>query len=275
MVELPRPVWWLILHLFILPLRPLRLARLYQSIWHEEGSPLLVHSQRMLTALRHRLSAQPGLLIEIAMSYGEPSISSALSAMQKHPVRRLLVLPLYPQYSATTSASVFDAVSRELRTWRWLPELRFVTDYHNESCYLDACAQHIRRARSMRPADETKDRRLLLLSFHGLPRVNLLKGDPYHCQCQATARLIAERLGLGERQWRIAFQSRFGRGEWLRPYTDETLRRLAKSEEKTVDVFCPGFAADCLETLEEIKIQNRRGLYGCWRTILSLHSCVE
>lgn len=276
-VEMPRPIWWLILHLFILPFRPLRLAKLYQSIWHGDyesqadigrlpspgtpdmqGSPLLVYSQKKTAALQQRLNAQPNLLVKLAMSYGEPSIRSALSAMQKYPVRRLLVLPLYPQYSSTTTACVFDAVSSELQQWRWLPEVRFIHNYHDDQRYIHACAQRVLHARAAWGKDNAAGNRKLLFSFHGLPRANLLKGDPYHCQCHATARRIAERLKLSDEQWQLSFQSRFGRSEWLRPYTDETLQRMAQRGVQAVDVFCPGFAVDCLETLEEIKIQSRK-----------------
>ena len=251
-VELPRPLWWLILHFFILPVRPLRLAKLYQSIWHAEGSPLLVYSQRLTAALRRSLSSRPNVLIDLAMCYGEPSIAAVLSAMQKYPVRRLLVLPLYPQYSSTTTAPVFHAVTMQLQKWRWLPEVRFITDYHDDEHYIAACAQQIAAARAQQQTNQAP----LLLSFHGLPYTSLLQGDPYHCQCQTTARLIAERLQLHQHQWRISFQSRFGRGQWLQPYTDKTVQELAQ-QQQAVDVFCPGFAADCLETLEEINIQNR------------------
>ena len=186
------------------------------------------------------------------MRYGKPSIAAALAELRAAGARRLLVLPLYPQYSATTTASTFDAIAAELRAWRWLPELRFVAHYHDDPGYLDALAASIRAARAERPGQR------LLFSFHGLPKRNLLAGDPYHCQCHKTARLLAERLELQAGQWAVAFQSRFGRAEWLQPYTGALLADWAKAGVKTVDVVCPGFAADCLETLEEIAIENRR-----------------
>ncbi|MBS1225555.1 MAG: hemH [Proteobacteria bacterium] len=186
------------------------------------------------------------------MRYGNPSIAAALAELRAAGVRRLLVLPLYPQYSAATVASTFDAVTAELRAWRWLPELRFITQYHDDPGYLDALAAHLRAARADQPGER------LLFSFHGLPRRNLLAGDPYYCQCQKTARLLAERLGLQPEQWAAAFQSRFGRAEWLQPYASVLLAEWAKAGVKSVDVACPGFAADCLETLEEIALENRQ-----------------
>jgi len=197
-------------------------------------------------------SRHPGpIRLALGMRYGNPSIPAALAELRAAGVRRLLVLPLYPQYSATTVASTFDAVATELRTWRWLPEMRFITHYHDDSGYLDALANNIRAVRVEQPGER------LLFSFHGLPKRNLLAGDPYHCQCHKTARLVAERLGLDAGQWAVAFQSRFGRAEWLQPYTSALLTDWAKAGIKTVDVVCPGFAADCLETLEEIAVENR------------------
>ncbi|MBK7984119.1 MAG: ferrochelatase [Candidatus Competibacteraceae bacterium] len=253
-VEIPRLPWWLILHGVILRLRPARSARKYQAIWTPDGSPLLAISQRqkaaITTALAERCSGPAR--VALGMRYGNPSIAAALAELRAAGAQRLLVLPLYPQYSAATTASTFDAVAAELRTWRWLPELRFINHYHDEPGYLDALADNIRAARGEQPGER------LLFSFHGLPKRNLLAGDPYHCHCQKTARLLAERLGLAAEQWAIAFQSRFGRAEWLQPYTSALLADWAEAGIKRVDVACPGFAADCLETLEEIAIENRR-----------------
>ena len=253
-VEIPRPLWWPILHGVILRVRPARSARKYQVIWTPEGSPLLVVARRQAAAVAAQLAERcPGpVRVAVGMRYGNPSIPAALAELRAAGVRRLLVLPLYPQYSAATVASTFDAVAAELRTWRWLPELRFVAHYHDDPGYLDALAARIRAARAEQPGER------LLFSFHGLPRRNLLAGDPYHCQCHKTARLVAERLELESDAWAVAFQSRFGRAEWLRPYTSVLLGDWAKSGIKSVDVACPGFAADCLETLEEIAIENRR-----------------
>ncbi len=253
-VELPRPLWWLILHGVILRVRPARSARKYQLIWTPDGSPLLAISQRQAAAVAATLAERyPGpIRVAVGMRYGNPSIAAALAELRAAGVQRLLVLPLYPQYSATTVASTFDAVAAELRHWRWLPELRFITHYHDDPGYLDALTASIRAAR----AEQSGER--LLFSFHGLPRRNLLAGDPYHCQCHKTARLVAERLGLQPDQWAVAFQSRFGRAEWLQPYTSVLLADWAKAGIKSVDVACPGFAADCLETLEEIALENRQ-----------------
>ena len=253
-VELPRLLWWLILHGVILRVRPTRSARKYQAIWTPDGSPLLVISQRQKAAVAAQLTARyPGPVhVALGMRYGNPSIAAALAELHAAGVERLLVLPLYPQYSAATVASTFDAIATELRTWRWLPELRFITYYHDDPGYLDALAAQIHAERTEQPGER------LLFSFHGLPQRNLLAGDPYYCQCQKTARLVAERLELPTDAWAVAFQSRFGRAEWLQPYTSVLLADWARAGIKSVDVVCPGFAADCLETLEEIALENRQ-----------------
>lgn len=253
-VELPRPLWWLILHGLILRRRPARSARKYQKIWTADGSPLLVTSQRQQAAVAKMLAERyPGpIQVALAMRYGQPSIAAGLRELRAAGAQRLLILPLYPQYSAATTASTFDAVVAELGTWRWLPELRFVSGYHDQPRYLAALADSIRTARHQRAGER------LLFSFHGLPRRHLLAGDPYHCYCHKTARQVAERLQLQPDQWAVSFQSRFGREEWLQPYTSTLLVDWAKAGIHSVDVVCPGFAADCLETLEEIAIENRQ-----------------
>jgi ferrochelatase len=253
-VETPRPLWWLVLHGVILRIRPCRAAHAYATVWSDAGSPLLAISRRQAEALQVALSQQlPGpVTVALGMRYGNPSIASALEELRAAGTRRLLVLPLYPQYSATTGASTFDAVADVLKRWRWLPELRFVSHYHDHPAYLDAVADSIRTHRAGDPGPAK-----LLFSFHGLPRRYLLAGDPYHCECHATARLVAERLGLQQDDWQVAFQSRFGREEWLKPYTDQTLKAWGKAGVERVQVVCPGFSADCLETLEEIAGQNR------------------
>ncbi len=253
-VEIPRPAWWLVLHGIILRTRPARSARKYQAIWTPEGSPLLATSQRQAAAVKAVLTSRysQSIVVALGMRYGKPSMASALAALRAAGVERLLVLPLYPQYSATTVASTFDAVSAELRTWRWLPELRFVTHYHDDPGYIAALATHIQTARIHGPHER------LLFSFHGLPERNLLAGDPYYCQCHKTARLVAEHLHLDSNQWAVAFQSRFGPAKWLQPYTSTLLSDWAKAGIRSVDVVCPGFAADCLETLEEIAIENQQ-----------------
>jgi protoporphyrin/coproporphyrin ferrochelatase len=253
-VEIPRPIWWLILHGVILRVRPARSARAYQAVWTEQGSPLLDISRRQAAGLQAVLGAEiPGpVRVALGMRYGSPSIAEALAELGAAQVRRLLVLPLYPQYSATTTASIFDAVTRELTRWRWIPELRFVNQYHDEPAYIAALVASIRDHWSVNGEPER-----LLFSFHGIPKDYFLNGDPYHCQCHKTARLVTETLGLPPERWSLAFQSRVGTKEWLRPYTDETLKSWGAEGVRSVQVISPGFSADCLETLEEIGVENR------------------
>jgi len=253
-VEMPRWIWWLILNGIVLPFRPRSSARKYQSIWTDEGSPLLVISKRQAKTLQAELrqSFYGPVVVSLGMRYGNPSIESALEKLRAANARRILILPLYPQYSAATTASTFDAVADILKNWRWIPELRMVAHYHDNPGYIDAVAMSIRENWEIRGRSER-----LLFSFHGMPKRTHLAGDPYFCECQATARLVAEQLQLTDSQWGIAFQSRFGRQEWLKPYCDQTLRAWAKAGVKSVDVACPGFSADCLETLEELDMENR------------------
>ena len=251
-VEIPRPLWWLILHLLVLPFRPRKSAEAYAKIWLPEGSPLLVHSERLSLRVSQSLQdEQPNLILRFAMRYGQPSIKEALNEMREKSVRRLLILPLFPQYSATTTASVFDKVAQILSTWRWQPEIRYINHYHKHPLYISACAEQISKFRSRHGSGD-----ILMFSFHGLPKRNLIEGDPYHCQCYTTARLIAQALSLKDHEYKLCFQSRFGRAEWLQPYTEQTLRELAEQGMRTVDVFCPGFSVDCLETLEEIAMRG-------------------
>ena len=255
-VELPRVLWMPILHCIILNVRPRRSAHAYAQIWTAEGSPLMTNSRAQHAAVSEALeAAAPGhYKVALGMRYGQPSIASALRELAAANVRRVLVLPLYPQYSAPSTASVIDAVTAELRDWRWVPELRTVMDYHADEDYIEALASSVREYRANHGSGER-----LMISFHGIPRRYFLAGDPYFCQCQATARLLAERLGLRKDEWLVTFQSRFGREKWLEPYTDITLAQMARDGLRKVDVVCPGFAADCLETLEEIAVQNREG----------------
>lgn len=252
-VELPRFIWLPVLHGYILRTRPAKSAEAYRKIWTEHGSPLQLHTQDIASALQEKLSARLSGAVNVAvgMSYGNPSITSALEEMYKQCVRRIVVLPLYPQYSGTTTASVFDAVTRQLSRRRWIPELRFITHYHDATGYISALAASVRDFWDMRGRGDR-----LLMSFHGVPQRTLVSGDPYHCQCQKTARLVAEALELGDDEWHLSFQSRVGREPWLKPYTDETLRQWGSEQVGDIDVICPGFAADCLETLEEIEMQN-------------------
>ena len=252
-VEIPRPIWWLILNAYVLRVRPARSARAYQKIWTEHGSPLLTHSQDIADSLARQLAARvSGVVhVELGMSYGRPSIDSALAALHKQGAQRVVCLPLYPQYSGTTTASVFEDVTAALSRRRWVPEFRFINHYHDARGYIAAHAQNIREYWEQHGRGDK-----LLFSFHGLPAVTLANGDPYHCQCLKTARLIADSLELEKDDWIATFQSRIGRAEWLRPYTDETVVRLGAGGTGRLDVVCPGFAADCLETLEEIEIYN-------------------
>jgi ferrochelatase len=253
-IELPRLTWWLILHLFILTTRPKQSAEQYKKIWWKEGSPLLVLSHRQAAALEETLRREVGTPVHVAvgMRYGNPSIGSALRELAGKGCRRLLILPLYPQYAAATTGSTFDAVASEFKTWRWVPEVRFLNHYHDDPAYIRTLAQSIRDAwANEAPAEK------LLFSFHGIPKRYFLAGDPYYCQCQKLARLTAGELGLPKERWEVSFQSLFGKEEWIKPYTDKTIAGMAKSGIRSLDVVCPGFSADCLETLEEIDGLNR------------------
>lgn len=252
-IELPRWLWRIILHGVILRVRPARSAALYAKIWTPAGSPLATGTTALAERVQAAVRAQrPGpILVRHAMRYGKPAVGATLRELADAGVQRVVVIPLFPQYSATTSASVLDAVGAELRTWRRVPELRFVADYHAEARYIEALARSVeahwqRHGRAQR----------LLLSYHGIPEKYFRNGDPYFCQCQATARRLRERLGLQEEEVIVAFQSRVGAAAWLKPYTEATLQALPEDGIKHVQVLCPGFAIDCLETLEEIAISN-------------------
>lgn len=253
-IELSRPFWWLILNGIILNTRPQAVAKLYREIWTEEGSPLLAITRRQASALEGKLSQRIGSPVHTAaaMRYGNPSIGAALRELRQKGCRRILVLPMYPQYAAATTASTFDAVTAELQTWRWVPELRTIHSYHDRPGYIQALASSIREV-----WEKDGEPERLVFSFHGIPQRYFDDGDPYHCLCHKTARLTAEALGLPQERYIVAFQSLFGKEEWIKPYTDVTIRALGKAGVKRLDVLCPGFAADCLETLEEIDGQNR------------------
>lgn len=252
-VEVPRPIWWLILNGIILPFRAPKSAKAYAEVWTDEGSPLMINSQRLADKLAAEMAGElPDVSLSLAMSYGQPSIQNALDRFKAENVQRLLVLPLYPQYSATTTASVFDQVTTWMQGQRWFPELRFINDFYREATWQDAIADSIR---SYQAEHGQPDK--LLFSFHGIPKRNLLAGDPYFCQCQFSARHIAARLGLSDEHWQVSFQSRLGRAEWLKPYTDHTLEELGHSGVKKLQVVCPGFSIDCLETLEEIAMEGK------------------
>ena len=253
-VEVPRLLWWFILNGVILNIRPARSAKAYATVWTDEGSPLMVHTQQQADHLKRSLEGIYGedIIVDFAMRYGSPSIDSVVQNMMQGGVRKLLVLPLYPQYSGPTTGSTFDAIAADFTRRRWLPQLRFVSQYCDHPGYIAALAASIQAHRS---EHGTADK--LIFSYHGEPRSYLDKGDPYHCQCLKTTRLVAEILGLSEDDYMTCFQSRFGREEWLKPYTDETLKQLPGQGVKSVQLICPGFSADCLETIEEIGIENR------------------
>jgi len=252
-VEIPRLVWSLILNGIILNVRPARSAQKYASIWTDQGSPLMVHTVHQSRRLGEALAALGhDVDVVFAMRYGKPSIPQVMRELRERHVTRLLVLPMYPQYAGSTTATAFDEVFRELMQWRNQPELRLIRGFHSFAPYIDALAGHVEAywAREGRPD-------CLLMSFHGVPKRTLMMGDPYHCECLVTARLLATRLGLSRDQYRVTFQSRFGKAEWLQPYTDATLHELGASGISRLDVVCPGFVADCLETLEEIAMEGK------------------
>ena len=253
MIELPRWLWRLVLHGVVLRTRPRRSARLYESIWEENGSPFLLNSQAIVDALATRWAERrPGrVVVSLGMRYGNPSIRRALDALRDAGARRIVVLPLYPQYSAVTVGSTFDSVADTLTGWRRVPAVRFIDQYYDNPGYIQALATSIESAWSR---DGRPDR--LLFSFHGLPQSYCDKGDPYQSQCRETARLVAKAVGIPADQWLVAFQSRFGPGEWLRPYTEETIVELGQQRLRRVDAISPGFSVDCLETLEEIEIRG-------------------
>jgi len=253
-VEIPRLVWWFILNGIILRVRPARSAEAYTEVWTERGSPLLFHLEDQVAGVRAALAPEWGdqLLVRGAMRYGNPSIPSVLGEMLDAGVRRLVVMPLYPQYSAATTASTFDELSNDLQRRRWLPDLRFLSCYHDDPGYIEAIARSVETHWQQHGRAER-----LVLSYHGMPVRYLLNGDPYHCQCHKTSRLVARRLGLADDAYITTVQARFGREEWLKPYTDDTLKALPDQGIRSVQVVCPGFSADCLETIEEIGMENR------------------
>ncbi len=253
-VQIPRFIWWIILHLLILPFRPKKSAKLYASIWTEHGSPLLVHTQQTAIKLFQILKPQWGQRLELdyAMRYGSDSISEKIEAMINKGVTHLLIIPLYPQFSETTTASTLDKVLQSIGSNLSKPKIKFVDQYHDFQAYIQACAEQIKL--HCRPPD---NHHKLIFSYHGLPQSFVDKGDPYYDQCLKTSALIAAELNLQEGDLITTFQSRFGKAEWLKPYTEQTLKSLPEQGVKSVDIFCPGFSADCLETLEEIAHENK------------------
>ena len=252
-VEIPRPLWWLILHGVILRTRPAKSAAKYAAIWTDAGSPLLRWTVRQAEALQAEL-AQRGqsVIVRHAMRYGQPAIASVLDELQAGGATRVLVLPLYPQYAAATTASSIDAVAAWMARSRRPPELRFINHYHDDAGYIQALATSVREHWAQHGRGEK-----LVMSFHGVPARSLAQGDPYHCECHKTARLLAEALGLTPSEYLVTFQSRLGRAKWLEPYTEPSVKQLATQGIKRIDAICPGFAADNLETLEEIAMEAK------------------
>ena len=252
-VEIPRLLWWMILNLIILRIRPRRSAKLYQSVWTEAGSPLMLYSQGQVKAVKERLAEKYGdIPVVLGMRYGNPSMASAIKELTDQNVRDIIVLPLYPQYAGATTGSTFDAVAKTFTQLRWVPELQFINGYHKSEGYLEAICSSIRRHIEQHGQPDR-----LVFSYHGTPERYLKNGDPYHCFCHQTTRLVREKMGLDETQVMTTFQSRFGREPWLQPYTDKTLEQLPEDGIKHVAVICPGFSSDCLETIEEINMEGR------------------
>jgi len=253
-VEIPKPIWWLILNGVILNVRPKKSAAKYATIWTKEGSPLRVHTAKQAALLQGYLGerTKAPLVVDYAMRYGNPSIPSVLRKLKEQNCQRILIVPMYPQYAASSTATAFDVVFDELRQMRNTPALRTIRNYHDHPGYIKALANNINEY-WMKHGRPDK----LVMSFHGVPRYTLEKGDPYHCECHKTGRLLAQELGLKPEQYTLSFQSRFGKAEWIKPYTTATLLELGKQKTKRVDVVCPGFVADCLETLEEIAQEGK------------------
>jgi len=251
-VEISRPLWWLILNGIVLRKRPKESALKYAKIWTKEGSPLKLHTQKQARLIKGFLGEKSPLVIEYAMRYGTPSIAEGISKLRSAGCDRILAVPLYPQYAASTTASSVDAVNAVLARMRNVPEVRWVKHFHDHLLYIQSVVKSVQEFWSAngRPAK-------LLMSFHGLPKFSLERGDPYHCECHKSARLIGEALGLKPDQYLVTFQSRFGRAEWLKPYTADAMTQLGKEKTRRLDVICPGFVSDCLETLEEIAIENK------------------
>jgi ferrochelatase len=253
-VELPRALWLPLLYTTVLTTRPRASAKRYAAIWSKEGSPLVVHTARQAVMLRGYLGERGRARVEIewAMRYGSPSLAQGFDALRARGCDRILIVPLYPQYAGSTTGSVVDAVHATLARVRNVPALRLVKHFHDHPGYIAALAQSVRDSwmQTGRPD-------FLVMSFHGVPRFTLDRGDPYHCECQATARLLAEALTLPQERYRVAFQSRFGRARWLQPYTADVLAELGRNRTGRVDVICPGFVSDCLETLEEIALEGK------------------
>ena len=248
-VEVPKLIWWFILNLIILPLRSPKSAKLYKSIWTEQGSPLKVLSEKLINKLREKSGG--AYEVELAMRYGKPSIESKLLKLKNNNCRELIIVPMFPQYSGTTTGSIFDEVTRVLSKWRWVPSLSFVNSYHDDKNYIQALKE------SMEAAVKKEKPEKIIFTYHGIPKRNFDLGDPYHCYCQKTTRLVSEQLGLDEGEYMTTFQSRFGPAEWLKPYTSDTMKDLADKGIKNILTIAPAFSVDCLETIEEIDQENK------------------
>ncbi|MCB6184516.1 ferrochelatase [Leeia sp. TBRC 13508] len=253
-VEIPKPVWWLILNAFILPFRPKQSALKYASIWTNDGSPLMVHTTKQMKLLKGLIGERqgPGYVVDFAMRYGKPSVADKMQQLKREGCEHIVVLPLYPQYAASSAGSVMDAVGRTIQMMRNPPVVRSVKHFHDHPTYIEALAKQVKKHWALNGRGDH-----LLMSFHGVPKATLTKGDPYFCECHKTGRLLAEALGLAKGAYTIAFQSRFGKAEWVKPYTFEVLHQLGKAKTPKLDIICPGFVSDCLETLEEIAMEGK------------------
>ncbi len=253
-VEIPQAVWWVILNSIILNTRPRKSAEKYASIWLKTGSPLRVHTEKQVILLKGFLGerTRSPFVVDFAMTYGNPSIPDALDRLKEQNCQRILIVPMFPQYAASATGPVYDQVFAAMQKMRNLPAIRTIKHFHDHAGYIKALAANINDywGRHGRPEK-------LVMSFHGVPKYALDKGDPYPCECHKTGRLLAETLGLSSDQYIVSFQSRFGRAEWVKPYTTATLKELGKQKTRRVDVVCPGFVSDCLETLEEIAMEGR------------------
>ena len=249
-IEVPKIIWWFVLNIFILNFRSFNSARLYKSIWTDGGSPLLVNCIKIKEKVQKSLPSN--YQVALGMRYGNPSIKSALNELKEANCRDIEVITLFPHYSATTVGSIFDAVSTEIKSWRWVPSVKFLNSYHDNPLLIEILSERIKKSFDSQGKPDK-----LVFSYHSIPKKYFDSGDPYHCLCQKTSRLIAEKLSLDEKDYITAFQSRFGPSEWLKPYTSETMKSLPKEGIKSVQVVSPGFGVDNLETLQEIDIENK------------------
>lgn len=258
-IEIPRFIWCWILHCIILVVRPKKSAEKYATVWSKEGSPLLVNAKKQAILLQGFLSQKikSPYAIELGMSYGNPSMAAAIESLKAQNCNKILVFPLYPQYAASSTAAALDAVWRVLLKTRNVPAIRTIRNYHDHPAYIQALASSVTEHWEKNGRLDFAKGEKLVMSFHGVPKFHLTKGDPYHCECMKTGRLLGEALGLSKEHYVIAFQSRFGKQEWLKPYLATTLEALGQAKTKRVDVICPGFSSDCLETLEEIAIEGQ------------------